>query len=85
MVFYAAFTIFQSYDNSSHTHLQWILLERPRLVSDHFYLATSITCPNQIEAEDIGHLKQQDFVESNVLLKYNTCCHSVWYGALLLH
>ena len=34
-----------------------LLLERPRLVSNHFYLATSIPCPNQNEAEDIGHLK----------------------------
>ena len=37
--------------------VQRVLLERPRLVSDHFYLATSITSPNQNEAEDIGHLK----------------------------
>ena len=37
--------------------LQQILLERPCLVYDQFYLATSITCPNQNEAEDIGHLK----------------------------
>ena len=33
--------------------IQQILLERPHLVCDHFYLATSI----QNEAEDIGHLK----------------------------
>ena len=28
--------------------VQRILLERPHLVHDHFYLATSITYPNQI-------------------------------------
>ena len=38
-------------------YIQRILLEQPRLVSDHFYLATSFTSPNQNEAEDIGHLK----------------------------
>ena len=38
--------------------IQLILLERQGVVSDHFYLATSITYPNQNEAEDIYHLKQ---------------------------
>ena len=37
--------------------LQRILLERPRLVSEHFYSATSITFSNINEAEDSGHLK----------------------------
>ena len=47
------FTIFSILLNS----IQPIVLERPRLVSDHFYLATSITLPNRNEAEDSGHLK----------------------------
>ena len=34
-------------------HVQRILLERPRLVSDHFYLATSIIYPNQNEARHL--------------------------------
>ena len=37
--------------------IQRILLARPRLVSDHFYSAISITFPNINEAEDSGHLK----------------------------
>ena len=47
-------------ENKSHITgipVQQILLEQPCLVSVHFCLATSITCPNQNEAEDIGLLK----------------------------
>ena len=46
--------------NLYHTipnRVQRILLEQPCLVSDHFNLATIITCPYQNEAKDIGHLK----------------------------
>ena len=48
--------------------IQRILLERPRLVSDHFHLATSITCPNQNEAEDMGHLKKILWFQDNPML-----------------
>ena len=48
--------------------MQQILLERPRLVSDHFYLATSITCPNENEAEDNGQLKYVLYFQDNPML-----------------
>ena len=48
--------------------LQQILLERPRQVSDHFYLVTNITSPNQNEAEDIGHLKYMLLFQDNPML-----------------
>ena len=48
--------------------LQQILLERPRLVSDHFYLATIITCPNQNEAENNGPLKYMLCFQDNPML-----------------
>ena len=52
------------------SEIQRILLERPRLVIDHFYLATSITCSNQNKAEDIGHL--------------NICCSNIINPMLLV-
>ena len=51
-----------------HREIQQILLERPRLVSDHFYLATSITSPNQSEAKDIGHLKYMLYFQDSPML-----------------
>ena len=48
--------------------MQRILLEWPSLISDHFYLATSITSPNQNEAEDIGHLKYMLKFQDNPML-----------------
>ena len=48
--------------------LQRILLERPRLVSDHFYSATSITFLNIYEAEDSGHVKYMLYFQDNPML-----------------
>ena len=42
-----------------------LLLEPPCLVSDHFYLATSITLPNRNEAKDSGHLKYMLYFQDN--------------------
>ena len=49
-------------------HVQRILVERPRLVSDHFYSATSITFPNIYEAKDTGHVKYKLYFQDNPML-----------------
>ena len=57
ILFAEALTFLFPWPRTLNIHVQRILLQRPRLVSDHFYLATCISYPNQDEAEDIGHLK----------------------------
>ena len=48
--------------------IQQILIERSRVVSDHFYLTTSITCPNENEAVDNGQLKYVLYFQDNPML-----------------
>ena len=50
----------------SERYILRILLERPRLVSDHFNLATSITLPNKNEAEDSGYLNYMLYFQDNL-------------------
>ena len=50
--------------NTATQKVQRILLERTRLISDHFYIATSITSSYQNEAEDIGHLNIRNICSS---------------------
>ena len=56
---------------------QRVLPERPRLVSDHFYSAISITFPNINEAEDSGHLIYMLYFQDNHMLLVLICIVSI--------
>ena len=53
---------------SMQLQVQQILFERPRLVSDRFYSATSFTFPNKNEDEDSGCLKYMLYPQDNPML-----------------